>query len=83
MGNPVVHFEVIGKDAEKLQSYYSELFGWVIDGANPLNYGTVAIRMPTAPESGAGSQRGQAPTTRATSPSTSKCRTSRPRSPRR
>ena len=28
MGQPVVHFEVIGKDAEKLHRYYSELFGW-------------------------------------------------------
>ena len=32
MGQAVVHFEVIGKDAAKLQSYYSELFGWEIDG---------------------------------------------------
>ena len=28
MGQPVVHFEVVGKDGEKLQSYYAELFGW-------------------------------------------------------
>ena len=42
MGHPVVHFEVIGKDAEKLQSYYSELFGWQIDATNPLGYGTVS-----------------------------------------
>ena len=41
MGQPVVHFEVIGKDADKLQSYYSELFGWEIDSDNPMNYGTV------------------------------------------
>jgi uncharacterized protein len=41
MGQPVVHFEVIGKDAEKLQSYYSELFGWEIDSDNPMNYGVV------------------------------------------
>jgi hypothetical protein len=27
MGQPVVHFEVIGKDGEKLRGYYSELFG--------------------------------------------------------
>jgi predicted enzyme related to lactoylglutathione lyase len=27
MGQPVVHFEVIGKDGDKLQRYYSELFG--------------------------------------------------------
>jgi uncharacterized protein len=42
MGQPVVHFEVVGKDAEKLQSYYSELFGWNIDSNNPMNYGTVS-----------------------------------------
>ena len=42
MGQPVVHFEVIGKDGEKLQSYYSELFGWEIDAGNPMNYGIVS-----------------------------------------
>ena len=41
MGQPVVHFEIVGKDAEKLQSYYSELFGWEIDSSNPMNYGLV------------------------------------------
>ena len=41
MGQPVVHFEIIGKDAGKLQSYYSELFGWEIDSDNPMNYGMV------------------------------------------
>jgi uncharacterized protein len=41
MGQPVVHFEVIGKDGEKLQSYYSELFGWEIDSNNEMNYGLV------------------------------------------
>jgi uncharacterized protein len=41
VGQPVVHFEVIGADGEKLQSYYSELFGWEIDANNPMKYGTV------------------------------------------
>lgn len=41
MGRPVVHFEIIGKDAAKLQRYYSDLFGWEIDANNPMNYGTV------------------------------------------
>jgi len=41
MGAPVVHFEIIGKDGEKLRSYYSELFGWEIDADNPMNYGIV------------------------------------------
>jgi predicted enzyme related to lactoylglutathione lyase len=41
MGQPVVHFEVIGKDGEKLRNYYSELFDWEIDANNPMKYGTV------------------------------------------
>jgi predicted enzyme related to lactoylglutathione lyase len=41
MGQPVVHFEVVGRDAAKLQSYYGELFGWQIDASNPMNYGIV------------------------------------------
>jgi uncharacterized protein len=41
MGQPVVHFEVVGKDGDKLQSYYTELFGWNIVSDNPMNYGMV------------------------------------------
>jgi uncharacterized protein len=41
MGQPVVHFEVIGKDGEKLRSFYSELFGWSINADNPMKYGIV------------------------------------------
>jgi predicted enzyme related to lactoylglutathione lyase len=41
MGQPVVHFEIIGKDGEKLRSYYSELFGWEFDTDNPMSYGVV------------------------------------------
>jgi predicted enzyme related to lactoylglutathione lyase len=41
MGQPVVHFEIIGKDVEALGNYYSELFGWEINADNPANYGTV------------------------------------------
>ena len=28
MAQPVIHFEVIGRDPERLRSYYGELFGW-------------------------------------------------------
>ncbi|NVI88930.1 VOC family protein [Actinomadura sp. BRA 177] len=28
MGQPVVHFEIIGADPVQLQGYYGELFGW-------------------------------------------------------
>ncbi len=41
MGQPVVHFEVVGKDAEELRRYYSDLFGWEFDADNPMNYGVV------------------------------------------
>jgi predicted enzyme related to lactoylglutathione lyase len=42
MGQPVVHFEITGRDGEKLQSYYSELFGWDIDANNEMKYGTIS-----------------------------------------
>jgi predicted enzyme related to lactoylglutathione lyase len=41
MGQAVVHFEILGRDGEKLRSYYSELFGWEINADNPMNYGIV------------------------------------------
>jgi predicted enzyme related to lactoylglutathione lyase len=41
MPNPVVHFEIIGKDAKQLQEFYSAVFGWKIDAANPMNYGMI------------------------------------------
>jgi len=50
MGQPVVHFEIIGKDAEKLKSYYSDLFGWEIDSKNPMNYGIVQREGNVSPE---------------------------------
>jgi predicted enzyme related to lactoylglutathione lyase len=42
MGQPVVHFEILGEDGAKLQSFYSDLFGWEIDANNEMNYGMVA-----------------------------------------
>jgi uncharacterized protein len=35
MPNPVVHFEIISKDAEKLHSFYSDVFDWKVDADNP------------------------------------------------
>jgi uncharacterized protein len=42
MGQPVVHFEIMGRDGTALRSYYSDLFGWEINADNPLDYGMVA-----------------------------------------
>lgn len=41
MPNPVVHFEVTGKDGKKLQEWYANIFGWTINADNPMNYGLV------------------------------------------
>ena len=49
MGQPVVHFEIIGTDPARLRSYYGELFGWEFDTGDaatetvsqPGNYGFV------------------------------------------
>jgi uncharacterized protein len=42
MGQPVVHFEVMGNDGDKLRAFYSDLFDWEIDANNPMGYGIVA-----------------------------------------
>jgi predicted enzyme related to lactoylglutathione lyase len=54
MGQPVVHFEVIGKDGPKLREYYSELFGWQFgEPLGPTNY-AVTMRDDNVNEQGAG-----------------------------
>ncbi len=50
MGAPVVHFEVIAEDAERIQSYYADLFDWEIDANNPMRYGIVAREGNTNPD---------------------------------
>ena len=35
MGQPIVHFEVMGKDAVKLQKFYGDLFSWKVGDAMP------------------------------------------------
>jgi predicted enzyme related to lactoylglutathione lyase len=42
MGRPVVHFEVMAKDADAIRSFYTDLFDWKIDADNPLDYGMVS-----------------------------------------
>jgi uncharacterized protein len=41
MGRPVVHFEVMGRDAEGTQRFYAAMFDWAIDAANPQRYGLI------------------------------------------
>ena len=42
MGQQVVHFEVIGQDAEKLHAFYAEMFDWKIN-AMPMGDGTYGM----------------------------------------
>jgi hypothetical protein len=42
MAQPVVHFEVVGQDADKLRDYYGQLFGWEwSEPMGPTDYTTV------------------------------------------
>ena len=50
MGQPVVHFEIVGKDMDTLHRYYSDLFGWEISADNPMSYGIVAREGNTNPD---------------------------------
>jgi uncharacterized protein len=36
MARPVVHFEVIGRNPDKLRDYYGELFGWTFETPSPV-----------------------------------------------
>lgn len=62
MPNPVVHFEVVGKDAAGLRKFYGEAFGWqledVMEGAyymvNTGGEGDVAGGVGAAPDGSSG-----------------------------
>jgi uncharacterized protein len=43
MGQPIVHFEIMGRNAAKLQKFYAEMFDWKIGNPAPEmgNYATV------------------------------------------
>ena len=41
MGRPVVHFEVMAKDADATREFFASMFGWEIDADNPMGYGIV------------------------------------------
>jgi len=36
MPQPVVHFEVIGKDPDRLRTFFGDLFGWEFDTPSPV-----------------------------------------------
>ena len=38
MPNPVMHWQILTKQPDKLEKFYSALFGWKISGDNKLGY---------------------------------------------
>jgi uncharacterized protein len=44
MPNPVVHFEIMGKDAAATQKFYADVLGWDVNAENPMNYGVVTAQ---------------------------------------
>ena len=38
MGSPVMHWQILTKQPERLQAFYTTLFGWRMSGDNPLGY---------------------------------------------
>jgi predicted enzyme related to lactoylglutathione lyase len=41
MGAPVVHFEIVHPEADRLRGFYADVFDWEIDTDNPMDYGMV------------------------------------------
>ena len=41
MPNPVTHWQILTKQPQELEKFYSTLFGWKISGDNPMGYKTV------------------------------------------
>ena len=56
MTHPVVHFEVAGRDLDKLEGFYKELFGWETQRAEQMPYSMVQ-----AQDGGIGGGIGEAP----------------------
>ena len=41
MGNPVVHWELMSKEPEKVSQFYAKIFGWKVEHHPELNYRVV------------------------------------------
>jgi len=44
MPNPVLHFEIMGKDPAATQKFYADVFEWDVNADNPMNYGVVTAQ---------------------------------------
>ncbi len=42
MANPVMQFQILSKTPDETALFYSTLFGWTVDGNNPMGYRRIA-----------------------------------------
>ena len=40
MAHPVMWFEVLGNDSDRLRTFFGSLFGWSFEADNPIKYGS-------------------------------------------
>jgi predicted enzyme related to lactoylglutathione lyase len=52
MPNPVVYFEITGKDGKRLQHFYSTVFAWEMDATRTAGYAYIDTGGPGAPHGG-------------------------------
>lgn len=60
MGSPVVHFDIIGPQAEALQAFYRDLFGWELNVLPDMGYALVDTMGGSGIRGGIGASRGDA-----------------------
>lgn len=62
MAAPVTHFEIMGRDAQRLRDFYANLFGWSFDVMPEMGYGMVDTGVKMGINGGIGQvQENQAP----------------------
>lgn len=52
MGDPVVYFEIAGRNGKKMQEFYSSVFGWSIDSQKLPGYGFIKTGVPGGVDGG-------------------------------
>jgi predicted enzyme related to lactoylglutathione lyase len=52
MANPVMRCQILTKSPEKLEKFYTELFGWSVSADNPLGYREVNTASPEGIQGG-------------------------------
>ena len=60
MPNPVVHWEIVSKDAKRIQDFYAKLFDWHVEPMEGMNYGIVDSHTESGISGGIGNQQEEA-----------------------